>query len=778
MHAGGMETQHQIKRTLSQPIVIEQIVNLLDAGGLETRTGLANRLCQDFGFYDPRGEPQLSGCLKALREFEDDGLFVLPAPSWTPVRGGPRGLATSVVPPLGVPSEVGMVVGLEMIRVETEAHMRLWNQMMMDEHPRGAGPLVGRQLRYLVGSSHGWLGGLGFGAAALQLEARDQWVGWSVEQRRASLHTMVGLSRFLIRGSVVCRNLGSFLLGMCMRVLPVDFERCYGYRPYLVESFVDISQFSGTTYRAANWIRVGQTKGRGRMDRFRETAETVKDIYLYPLVKDFREKLGVSRPIVVGPLGPGDGLDGDTWAEQEFGGAKLGDARLSKRLVEIAQAKAESPSRAFSGAVDGDWAAVKGYYRLIDKPDDSAVTLPNILAPHRERTVQRMMGQQTVLCIQDGSDLNYTSLAECEGLGVIGTNQTGAKSKGLHLHSTLAVATDGLPLGVLRARCLALEPRSPEETRPASAIPIEEKGTFSWIESFRDIASLAADMPDTQLISICDREADFFELFDEQRRHPNVELLIRAKHNRNILGGPLKLFDTLRQASVQTRVGVQIPRQSARPKLSKQKARPMRPGRTAEMDVHYERIELRPPEYHKDKEPIIVWAIHAREAVPPEQTDAVEWFLLTTIDLTSPDQAVECLRWYCLRWRIEDWHRVLKSGCRIEELANETAERLRRAIGINLVIAWRIMLMTLMGRETPELPADVLFSDIEVEVLQAYAKKRRMAPPTNLGEAVRLVARIGGYLGRKNDPPPGHQLMWIGYSQLQLMCEGYSLRGS
>ena len=212
-------------------------------------------------------------------------------------------------------------------------------------------------------------------------------------------------------------------------------------------------------------------------------------------------------------------------------------------------------------------------------------------------------------------------------------------------------------------------------------------------------------------------------MFDEQRRNPCVDLLVRAKHNRNISTEPFKLFETLRQAPVEAQIFVQVPRQSARPKRSKQKARPKRPARTAKLSVRYMSVELHPPPYHKDKEPIQVWAIHALEENPPPQVEAIEWFLLTTMQITSPEKAIECLRWYCLRWRIEDWPRVLKSGCRIEKIAHDTVERLRRAIAINLVIAWRIMLMTLLGRETPELPAEVLFSDIEIKVLRAYAKK-------------------------------------------------------
>jgi hypothetical protein len=390
----------------------------------------------------------------------------------------------------------------------------------------------------------------------------------------------------------------------------------------------------------------------------------------------------------------------------------------------VASAKAEAPGRAFSGVAKGDWPATKAYYRMIDQPEDSEFSLPNILAPHRKRTARRMMGQKTVLCLQDGSELNYTNLDQCRDLGVLKANQTGAKTKGLNLHSTFAVATNGLPLGVLKAQCIAPKEKDTDDKRKASAIPIEEKKTFVWIEHHRDLVELAKEMPQTQLVDVCDREADFFELFDEQRQNPCVELLIRAKHNRNLNEEPFKLFEAVRQTSEQSRVRVAIPRESARPKKSKQKKRDARPGRLADLAVRKLHIQLPPPEYYSDKAPIDIWLVHALEVNPPPGIKAVEWFLLTTVNIASSADAEQCLRWYTLRWRIEDWHRVLKSGCRIGKLAHETAERLRRAIGINLVIAWRIMLMTLLGRETPALPAEVLFSDIELRVLRAYAKKK------------------------------------------------------
>jgi hypothetical protein len=718
-----MSLQNQIKRMLSRPEAIQFVGGVLLAEKFESRSELAGFVCEHFGFQDPRGRNQLSGCLKGLRELEAKGWFQLPPPQIQKSGPSPRRLTDAVAAAEAVPEEVGEIVGLELLLVEQESQMRIWNELMIREHPQGARPLVGRQIRYLIHSAHGWLGAFGFGAPALQLADRDRWIGWDAEQRRGQLHRVVCLNRFLIRPSVQCRNLASRLLSMSLERLAEDFPKRYHYDPWLVESFVDSSQFSGVCYRAANWIWIGETKGRGRQDRFTKREETIKDIYVYPLEKDFRARLGLPAGAGLGPLGPADGVDGKNWAKQELGGASLGDARLSERLVEIAQSKSEKPGRAYTGVAEGDWPAVKAYYRFIDHPDQEAVNMAHILEPHRKRTIQRMKAQRTVLCIQDGSDLDYTSLAECEGLGVIGTNQTGARSRGLHLHATFAVAPNGLPLGVLRAQCTAPQLKSPADNRLSYNIPIEEKDTFCWIEGLRDTVEVAAQMPQTRLINVCDREGDFFELFDEQRRNRRVDLLVRANYNRVITEEPFKLFDAVRQAPLQTKVQVHVPRQSARPKLSKKKARPRRPSRDAELEVRYQRIQLCPAKYHSDKAPIDIWVVHAVESAPPEGAEAVEWFLLTTVDITSPEDAVQCLRWYCLRWRIEDWHRVLKTGCRIEQVAHNTAERIRRAIAINLVIAWRIMLMTLLGRETPDLPPEVVFSDIELQVLRAYAKK-------------------------------------------------------
>jgi hypothetical protein len=766
--------QNLIKDTLGRPEGLEQVRRFLAMENPPSRTALATQVCDWHGFRDHRGRRQLATCLKALRDLEQEGYLTLPPPSFKQVASSPRRLAEAVPDPRDVPAGAGEVQGLRLVLVEAEDQIRIWNEMMFREHPQGAGPLVGRQLRYLIGSEHGWLGGFGFASAALTLSDRDQWIGWDDATRKRHLDRIVGLSRFLIRPTVHCRNLASLVLGMALRRFGQDFRTRYHLEPWLVESFNDTETFEGTCYQAANWVKVGQTQGRGRQDRHWHCLTSVKDIYVYPLRADFREAMGVELPKGPPPLAIAEGLEGDEWAQNEFGGACLGDQRLGKRLVDSARVMAQQPGASFSSVEKGNWPAVKGYYRLIDHPDDSEVTPEAILAPHQQRTFQRMRAQPLVLCIQDGSDLNFSGLDACEGLGRIGTNQTGAGSQGLHLHSMLAVTPEGLPLGIVDAQLQAPEAKSPEDTRPSRAIPIEEKKTFNWIQGLRTCGELAAELPDTRLVCVMDREADFFELFDEQRSHRRVDLLVRAKHDR-ALGDGQGLFGVVRQSPAQGHLQIPVPRQSARPKKSGQKAREARPQRLAEVSLRFRQVTLLPSDHLKGQEPLTLWMVHVREDLAPEDARPLEWFLLTTGEIRSAEDATERLRWYALRWRIEDWHRVLKTGCRVERLAFETAERLKRAVAINLVIAWRIMVMTLLGRESPELPAEVLFSDLEIRVLKAFARQRKLEGPSTLGIAARLVARLGGYLARNSDPPPGHEVMWRGFTTLQGMSMGFAL---
>jgi len=281
-----MHQQNQIKRTLAQPEAINIVRSQLASNVHRNRASLSRALCQHFNFHDARRQHQIGGFNKALQELERAGHFIGPTSSTPKSIKSPRRVALAVPDPVDVPEVVGAVQGLRLIKVDSVDLMRICNEMMLREYPQGAGPLVGCQLRYLIDSEHGWLGGFAFSAAALKLRERDQWIGWDTDQHRRHLQRILGMSRFLLRTSVHCHNLASTVLGMVLRQVGTDFETQYGYRPWLVESFVDTEQFLGTCYKATNWSAIGQTQ-----DRPQKAAKSVKTIYVYAIEPQWRAKM-------------------------------------------------------------------------------------------------------------------------------------------------------------------------------------------------------------------------------------------------------------------------------------------------------------------------------------------------------------------------------------------------------------------------------------------------------------------------------------------------------
>ena len=711
-----------IQQVLRQPENTALIKSLLANPTVRTRAELVQEVCGRLNLRDPKGDWRVGTTMKALRDLESQGWWTLPPATfrssgkWNPTR-----LHRPVPAAAGVPARAEEVRGLHLTEVTSAEQTQLWNELMIREHPLHQCRLVGRQLRYLVGSEHGWLGAIGFGSAALYLEDRDGWIGWTHAQRMEHLPRVLQMNRFLIRPRVRCENLASLVLGLCARRVAEDFERRYGLRPWLLESFVDGSRYDGGCYKAANWMAVGQTKGRGR-NGARDAGKSLKDIYLYPLVEDVRERMGVQR-VSVEPLDAASGLDAAGWAEQEFGDCELGDPRRTRRLVKIVGDQAAQPSGSYSQAAGGNRYDLKGYYRFLNSGRQE-VNLESLLQTHRTQTLRRMKRESTVLIVQDTTELNFSTLSACEGLGSIGTNQTGVQSRGLDLHSCLAVGESGLPLGVLRLHGYAPESAQGKDPRR----PIEEKESYRWLEAYADACLIAAMIPETRVINVTDREGDMFELFDLRRRQTGrkAELLVRANYDRCLEGSDRKLFEELAAAPLAKTVSLPVPRQREHTAKPSDPGRPALPARTAKVQVRFKEVTLSAPQtpQTRQKQPIKLWAVDLVEKYPPQGATAVHWLLLTTIPIASVKQALKCVRWYCRRWRIEEWHRVMKSGCQILDHQNHTAEVLLRAIALDAVIAWRMMLLALLGREVPELPAGTLFDPCECEVLGLLTQKK------------------------------------------------------
>ena len=764
-YTGCMLAQNQIARTLGDAAAQSRIAGILAQESFVSRRAVGRRLCDEFGFIDARGRPQLAGCLKALAALEARSeLIALPAPQAPAVRPGPHVLDTPVPSAREVPERLGEIRDLEIVPVASRADRRIWNTLVAHEHPQGAAIFAGCQMYYLIQSAHGILAAAGFSAAALRLAARDRWMNWSDGQRRAHLDRVVCLNRFLIRPGVVCRHFASHALGRVLRRLPQDFEARYGYRPWLVETFVS-PPWSGRSLMAANFLRLGLTAGRGRQDVTNSRATVRKQVYVYELDRRWRSRLGVDFVDHAPSLMPGEGLSRADWARNEFGGASLGNRQRSERLVKSAALLAEYPGQAICGNGRSDRAAVDGFYRFIEKAAGQGIDAAAILAPHRERSIQRMRGQRAVLAIQDGSDLNFASRPGCEGLGVIGQNQTSARTPGLHLHATLAVTGSGLPLGVLRCGF--------DAPPGGSGKPGHQPKSRRWLQGFDDTLAAAGELTGrTRVIAVMDREADSFALFDRQRRHRRVDLLVRAKHDRCLDGGR-KLFAALRSGPVEGSVDIDIERITPRRK-SGTLTRAGRSARTARCGLRYGSFTL--PATVSGARPLEMRAVQVTETGPPDGEDPVNWTLLTSLPVDSVEAAREVTGFYLQRWRIEDWFRILKSGCRVERLAFRTADRLGCAVAINAVIAWRIHLMTLLGREAPHHDPRLMFADDEIAFLRDYARAFGQPPPESLGAAVRLVAIFGGYQARKHDPEPGAQIMWRGQERLSAATVAYEVR--
>lgn len=269
------------------------------AAATASRAEIARRVCHRLGWRTPGGSLSVMSARVALLRLHRGGLLQLPPPRNG--NGNGRRFDTGrVVWPSPTPLErrIDQLDGLTLHPVLSPAQSTLYNGLLERHHYLGFVPMAGAQLRYLIGWDQGWLGVLGFGAAAWQVRDRDRFIGWEPAQRKARLHLVVGNARFLILPWVRCPHLASKVLALGLRRLPADFQQRYGYRPVLAETFVQEDRFAGTAYRAANWRHVGRTQGRGKLGRWQDQRLPRKAVWVYPLHSRFRE-------ILTGPLPTG-----------------------------------------------------------------------------------------------------------------------------------------------------------------------------------------------------------------------------------------------------------------------------------------------------------------------------------------------------------------------------------------------------------------------------------------------------------------------------------------
>jgi Transposase DNA-binding/Transposase Tn5 dimerisation domain len=458
------------------------------------------------------------------------------------------------------------------------------------------------------------------------------------------------------------------------------------------------------------------------------------------------------------------GTESVEWVTQEFARADLRDKRLDRRLLKTAEQLAKSPAAPINEAC-GNWASTQAAYRLFNNPKASTA---GILKPHSEATALRMAGcGGPVLVMQDTVFFSYGSHVKTRGLGSIGKSNA-AHERGLVMHNALAFTTSGVPLGILSqniwARGEIPEEDYQEKIERLQVTAIEEKESSKWLVALKETVERApAGVP---VVTVADRESDFFE-FLTHAKELRAKYLIRARTDRKLVPedseGCVRMLDALSDTPALGNMTVEIPSNGSRK------------ARTANIEVRAAQVTIQAPHRRGahakasgSTDPVTVTLIGATEQSPPAGSDSISWVLLTNLPVKDFESATEKVRWYGKRWGIEIWHKVLKSGCKVEDCMLEEAARLKRYLTLFSIIGVRLMHVAYLARAHPELPATEVFSVVEIQVL--HLRVTKALPPTgpslSLREIVRMLGKLGGHLGRKGDGEPGVLILWRGWMRL------------
>jgi len=423
----------------------------------------------------------------------------------------------------------------------------------------------------------------------------------------------------------------------------------------------------------------------------------------------------------------------------------------------MASAFAQKPTAPIPEACPNGGEA-KGAYRFVENDR----ILPGcIREAHQQATLERVRAHPVVLAVQDTTSLNYSTHPKTQGLGLLGSHSP--KTIGLLLHSTLALTPTGQPLGFLHNAVRARQGCKLAATR--SQRKLVHKESYKWVESLQACQALAPLCPQTQLVNLTDREGDLYDLFVQALTAPSearVHLLVRAHQNRKLEDPDRPLWQEVGRQRVAATLSVLVGRRGDQP------------SRIARLNIRFCAVQLKAPKRKAGQPSIELWAIEAQESsLTPPGAARIVWRLLTTLPVTSAQEAIEKVQWYAQRWQIEVIHKVLKSGCQIEQRQLETAQRLERILSIDLVVAWRVLALCKAARELPDDPISNWLPSAQWQALCCYVYQRTTPPKTVPGvrEAVRWIAQMGGFLARKSDGEPGTKTLWRGLQHLSAMTD-------
>ncbi len=446
------------------------------------------------------------------------------------------------------------------------------------------------------------------------------------------------------------------------------------------------------------------------------------------------------------------------WAAEEFETVDLGDKRRKKRLIRVAEQRGKRPNASIATSCE-DPAGMKAAYRLLD---NESVGAEAILEGHYQASIARAKAERIVLAVQDTTILNYSDHPATQGLGYL----YDLEMQGMLVHSTLLVTPARVPLGLIDQQVWVRDAADFQVKREKrKERPTEDKESQKWLVSLEATARAQKQMGgQTHLIAVGDSEADLYDLF-RKALALQQDVLIRAAYDRNVDHPNKHLWAHLQHQALAGEITIQVPRSLGKA------------ARTALLEVRLTPVTLKPPNSRrKEKLPLLaIWGILAQESHPPAGDEAVEWLLLTTLPVETFAQAITYLDWYACRWVIETYHKVLKSGCRVEERQFADADNLQRYLALDGVVAWRVLYLTMLARQAPDLPCSVVLETHEWQALYCFLHKTPHPPQQvpSLTQAIRWLAQLGGFLGRKGDGDPGPMSLWRGLQRLSDLADAW-----
>ena len=455
-------------------------------------------------------------------------------------------------------------------------------------------------------------------------------------------------------------------------------------------------------------------------------------------------------------------MDGesDAWFDRELAGCSFADERLSKRLRKLVAQIGSAMGQSIP-LVCQDWANTKAAYRFLS---NDRVSESDILAGHFQSTRDRTVATDgVVLVLHDTTEFTYQRESS-DAIGITKSINSGRDKAGrlrshtvcgILMHSSLAVTIEGLPLGLAAVKFWTRKKfkgtAALNKKINLTRIPIEKKESIRWLENVHQSTELLGDP--ARCVHIGDRESDIYELFCAAQE-AGTHFLIRTCVDRLAGDGDHTIADEMEKVAVKGLHRIDVRDNNGDPD-------------EAVLEIRYRKICVQPPIGKQKRYPALtLTVIHAQERGTPKNRKKIDWKLITDLPVGSRADAIEKLEWYALRWKIEVFHKILKSGCKAEESKLRTAQRLTNLVSVFCILSWRVFWMTMLNRSVPNALPTLALTVTEIAVLDRLMSDKPQARRKTLSHYLTKIARLGGYLARANDPPPGNTVMWRGLSRL------------